>query len=347
MNIRRGFTLIELLVVIAIISILFGLLLPAVQAARGAAARARCMNNLRQLGLALQGFEGTNKGFPPNGINYSGLFGNWNGDNISAHAFLLPYLEQASLFNSINMSGGPGGHFRDTDSIGNQHTPPGEHPLDTVSAQNQTALHASVSVFLCPSDPLSGPQSSGSTNYRSNDGPCGGFCELKYSSRHAGIVFPGSYTRLAEIRDGLSNTLAFSEKPIGTLSGPYASYRDVIPVPVEFKTDVGPPHTIDDWAIICSHQSISLRNYRDSGRAWLLGGLLYTNFASSLPPNSPIPDCGNLNFVGLGLFTTRSYHPGGVNAVMADGAARWVTSAIDMQVWRGLGTRAGGELPVP
>jgi prepilin-type N-terminal cleavage/methylation domain-containing protein/prepilin-type processing-associated H-X9-DG protein len=347
MNARRGFTLVELLVVIAIISILFGLLLPAVQAARRNAARERCVNNLRQLSLALQGFEGANGGFPPNGIRHSDLFGNRDGDNISSHAFLLPYLEQASLFNSINMSASPGGLFRDTNSIGNQHVPPGTHPINTVSAQNQTALHAEVSVFLCPSDPLSGPQSSGSTSYRSNDGPCGGFCELKYSSRHAGIVSPGRYTRPAEIRDGLSNTLAFSEKPIGTLSGPYASYRDVIPVPVSFRTDVGPPYTIDEWAMICSHRAPAPRYYMDAGRAWLLGGLLYTNFATSLPPNSPIPDCGSLSMVGLGLFSARSFHPGGVNTVMGDGSARWVTSSIDTQIWRGLGTRAGGEPPAP
>jgi len=300
------------------------------------------MNNLRQLGLAMQEFEGANKGFPPNGINHSGLFGNWDGDNISAHAFLLPYLEHANLYNSINMSGGPGGHFRDTDSIGNQHVPPGTHPLDTVSDQNQTVLHANVGVFLCPSDPLGVRQSAGSTNYRSSGG-LHPYYDQNFDTKHVGIFFFGRYTQVAEIRDGLSNTVAFSEKPIGTLKGSYSPFRDMIRATMPLGPI--PNFTFGEWITICSHQSNASSTQKDTGRAWLLGGLLYTNFVTSLPPNSPTPDCGWA--YGNGLFTARSFHPGGVNTVMADGSGRWVTSGIDPQIWRGLGTRAGGEPPAP
>jgi prepilin-type N-terminal cleavage/methylation domain-containing protein/prepilin-type processing-associated H-X9-DG protein len=338
MNARRGFTLIELLVVIAIISILLGLLLPAVQAARGAAARARCMNNLRQLGLAMHAFEGAKGGFPPYGIGASDYVGNRYVDNLSGHALLLPYLEERSIYNEINMTVSDGGHFRDIHAWGLPDPTDGHHPRNTVSVENQTVLNRNVGVFLCPSDPLSGPQSPGSTSYRSSKGVC---IHSDCPRGSAGVFAYARNLPLAELRDGLSNTLAFSEKPIGSLTGTYSPRRDLIIV-----LDNPPYFKMDDYLSVCSRQPFPTNPEMDLGHAWLLGGAIYTNFFTAAPPNSPIPDCGIRHFEGTGLFTARSYHPGGVNALMADGSGRWVTSSIAPQVWRGMGTRAAGELAV-
>ena len=135
---RRGFTLIELLVVIAIIAVLIALLLPAVQAAREAARRAQCVNNLKQIGLALHNYHTVHDCFPPGGLNTTqpnGALvanGGW-----SAHAFMLSYLEGGTLYNSINFTFGPWAA--------------GFGPLG--SFMSQTINVTRVATFLCPSAP--------------------------------------------------------------------------------------------------------------------------------------------------------------------------------------------------
>ena len=141
--------------------------------------------------------------------------------------------------------------------------------------------------------------------------------------------------------DGLSNTLAFSEKPIGSWpNGNFSAFRDWHDLP-------GSPvySTADGWVAACSRKADAGGFHLDAGRSWLIYGAIFTQFYTIVPPNSPIPDCGTEAVAnGLGIFAARSYHPGGVNAALGDGSVRWFSSSIAVPVWRALGTRAGGEI---
>jgi prepilin-type processing-associated H-X9-DG protein len=322
-------TLIELLVVIGIVSILIALLMPAVQAAREAARRASCANNLRQIGLALHEYEGDWGGFPPRpvgGVSHPP----GTETNFSVHSALLPFLEQTALFHAIN--------FETRCLI-----------LSEVPPANSTAAATRVSTFLCPSDPgdSAGPYRDSEAwgakfpvayapnNYRANAGPCSGCLQ--------DVGAFGVYVRrLAEFTDGMSNTIAVSEKPIGSSSGTYSPFRDWLHASYPHV-----PPTLDKpdiWVRICAAQTDSGRAVFGAGRTWMLNGAFYTYFHTSLPPNSLIPDCGHGGLAGgTGVFTARSYHPGGVNVVMADGSLHWFSSSTEIRAWRALGTCNGGE----
>ena len=141
-------------------------------------------------------------------------------------------------------------------------------------------------------------------------------------------------------QDGLSNTLAFSEKPIGSgAGGKYSPFRDW--VMVSWAGDPGP----GQWLTVCGQLSAAdLVNAQfNEGATWMLPAPIYTTFYASAPPDSRVPDCGTSSD-GYGLSVARSYHPAGVNAAMADGSVRWFSSGINPQIWRALGTRTGGEI---
>jgi prepilin-type N-terminal cleavage/methylation domain-containing protein/prepilin-type processing-associated H-X9-DG protein len=313
---RQGFTLIELLVVLGILSILLGLLLPAVQSAREAARRARCAGNLRQMGLALQSYATADGGFPP-GVTFAWLTRNPNLTSyLSVHTRLLPYLEQPELFNSINGS---------VPAFG----------LVQLPGANETVARAVLDVFLCPSDPYPRGSPFGTTNYRANLGRCRGCPE---SEGDGGAFSMRGRHGLQNFVDGLSNTIAFSEKPISAPARP-SPFRDwTLPFVANCHKSA------DEWVATCS----DLANARlttpmlDAGHTWMLANTQFTGFYVLLPPNHRIPDCG----CGIpGVFTARSYHPGGVNVALADGSVRWVASGISPPVWLALGTRAGRDIP--
>lgn len=318
LSFHRGVTLIELLVVVSIVAIVTGLALPAVQAARAAARRVYCGNNLKQVALGLSAYEATWGLFPPKALVHAlpnGLI-----SHASVQSAILPYMEFGATYNAIN--------FRTPFLL-----------ADDLGSSNATASRMMISTFICPDDAVAsrgGPFNS----YRANVGTCTG-C---YPDVDDGLFIALHGTRLGSIQDGLSNTLAFAEKPVGSQDGPYSPFRDWIWKPLPPDRSRG-----SDWIPICSSLTradiVSAR--RDAGATWLLAGASYTHFFVLTPPNSRVADCGDFMDAGRGVFSARSYHVGRVACAMADGSVHWVTPSITPKVWTALGTRYGGELVDP
>ena len=351
---RRGFTLIELLVVIAIIAVLIALLLPAVQAAREAARRAQCTNNLKQFGLAMHNYHAANGVFPMGAslcvYNYGGggPCTTWN--NWSAHAMMLNYLEQAPLYNAINfMMEGRGS--------------------DYASSANATAYNAKIAVFLCPSDPNAGQVNDncyyGSVGPTTNAGsdtpprPTSPVCP-NFQSPTSGVFASRLAYSIAAITDGTSNTIAYSE---GRAGGP-----SQVPKPGSMIMAAGlsgnayllnanqnQPGVLADLQT-CTTQYLNPGNRGNisvgHGHDWGVGAMGATLFNTIAPPNSQLypwaacrTDCnGGCDGASMDYSNAQSYHPGGVNTLMADGSARFIKDSVAMQNWWALGTRAGGEV---
>lgn len=321
---RAGFTLIELLVVIGLIGVLVGLILPAVQRSREAARRIRCVNNLNQMILATHAFEAAHNGFPcaSAGRPLPGMH-----NHTSLHSALLLHLEQEALYNAINFEGPC-----DT--------------LETVAPLNVTAAMRFVDVFLCPTDANArrGTSLYAPHSYRANYG-LGLAREIRpgvFTADETGaFVFQRPVLPLGAFEDGLSNTVAFAEKPVGSgQTRRYEPFRDYLGQMLSSRA------TVDDWVAACSRLRDIREAHLDGGSTWILADHVYTGFFTKQPPNDPVPDCG-FSGVGGGVFTTRSDHPGGVNVAMADGAVRWFKSGMDAATWRALGTRARGDMTHP
>ena len=325
---RQGFTLIELLVSIAIIAVLVSLLLPAVQQAREAARRTQCKNNLKQIGIALHNYLEAFSTFPPS-FCFS-TAGSW-----SVHGRILPYMEQASAFSQIRLD------------------------LDWANPINEATHVAQLKVpsYTCPSDPhgdrmhFAGPGEGDirPQNYGVNFGTWKIYDPLTNSGGD-GVFYPNSQTRAADIVDGLSNTLMAAE--VKTYQPYFRNTLDPGPVPpasVSFvngfsgEAKYGP--NLDDNA---GHTE------------WCDGPVHQSGFTTTFPPNTNVPyvDGGvvydidfNSRYEGTSTIqstyasiTSRSYHTGIVNAALSDGSVRTIRQSIDNQIWRALGTRAGGEV---
>jgi prepilin-type N-terminal cleavage/methylation domain-containing protein/prepilin-type processing-associated H-X9-DG protein len=199
---RQGFTLIELLVVIAIIAILIALLLPAVQQAREAARRSTCKNNLKQIGLALHNYHDTALTFPSAHVRT--VANSWLSSQIGWQARILPYVDQANLYNMIDWSIQPG----------------------NTGTANTTAMKEELPVYRCPSDPgnrgTTGQSGYGPTNYVVCSAQYGTFSAggTDFANNGKSIMFLNSATRIRDITDGTSNTMIASECKVGL---PYAS----------------------------------------------------------------------------------------------------------------------------
>jgi prepilin-type processing-associated H-X9-DG protein len=331
-----GSTLIETLVVVSMIGLLIALLLPAVQSAREAARRAQCENNLKQIGLALHSYESSNRSFPLNwgSPRVDPVRGHpWyvGGRPYSALTRILPYLEQQPLYASINFSWET---FANDNGIDDG---PG-FPFP----QNLTAYATTLDVYLCPSDGATGPTSHG-CSYRGNYGigPHIATNQQTYDSGNGFYSFPGVLGSQS-FPDGLSHTVAYSERLQGTgAGGGLAPDRDLGNISVmEFCVDRDA-----DYALTCC-QLASTRGfpaYRQSGFTWFYGDYECAAYNHAQEPNGRIPDAVT-GGAWLGIVTARSRHPGGVNSLMADGSVRFVKETIARKVWRGLGTRNGDEL---
>lgn len=305
---RHGFTLVELLVVIAIIGILVALLLPAVQAAREAARRMQCGNNLKQLGLALHNYHDTYKCIPIADVNGTST-------PVSAHARLLPFMEQTNIFNLVDFN------------------VPYNH------ANNTVARNTTVPTFICPSDPSRLPTSiGGRNNYYWNAG--NGI--VMYASGATGqppsngVIWHNQVFKFSDIIDGLSNTSHMAEKLTGDGSNAIASP----------KTDTFQPGTYPNNADEALQQcnavdvlDLSKQGYSNVGGPWLQQYHSTNQFNHVLPPNGR--SC--MYPPGRIATTANSQHPGGVQMVLCDGSVRFVASSIDLIIWRALGSINGGE----
>jgi len=328
---RRGFTLIEVLVTIAIIGLLVALLLPAVAAARAAARRSRCANNLKQLGLALALYATDQQTYPPYCLSVSNLPKNYPFSfpivQISAQSRLLPYLEQSPLYAALNLNlqflSAPGFPI---------------HPA------NLTVYLTSIDGFVCPSDAGPFPATHGN-NYRVNAG-VGPSVSTSVEAKDSGNGFfsypdcTGPYS----FPDGLSHTVAFSERLRGSgetrVQVAERDFGNLSPFPDAALRSA-------DFALdACRAASRSgFPKWTQAGESWLVSDRLFTIYCHAQEPNGAIPDSVSKEyFTSWGIATARSWHRGGVNVVMGDGSTRFVSEALSRPVWRALGTRNGGEL---
>lgn len=309
---RRGFTLVELLVVIAIIGVLISLLLPAVQQAREAARRMQCQNNLKQIGLGLHNYHGTYQSYPSGNygmINSAGT--KYSGHGWTWHASLLPFIEQGALQDAIT---DPAGGF-------------GNENGGTTSLKGLVVRATIVNTFWCPSQPdvSNASQKSGGyqpSNYNGNMGTrigngndncvCSGVSTLKEMQTKAwgcmngnGIFYVDSKTRFADVKDGLSNTIAVSEvgDSGGDAIGHFSAGSDRKAI-FSGGADGNPPSEMSEYLIAAE---------------------------------------GNDPINGGAEEAAGSWHPGGANFCMGDGSVRFLSENMDMATYQGLSTRSGHE----
>jgi prepilin-type processing-associated H-X9-DG protein len=300
---------VELLVVIAIIGILISLLLPAVQAAREAARRSQCSNNIKQISLAMLNYESQYRVLPPGHLE-TGNSGPTYRHQFSFAAFILPFVEQQSVWKMIDWK------------------------LSSSDAANKPAGATWINIYLCPSDPNSvGYAADGwaPTNYLANQGiKCE--CRLNCATGNTctGVFGHNTFMPLSSIKDGLANTLCLSETLKG--DGDLSTLKDnfVLAMNASFTAD-----DIDACQTVAPNASI--RACR-----WIDGRTYYNMFNASRGPNDRRVDCMAPSN-GCSNFVARSAHPGGVNASTVDGSVHFLSDSIDVTVMQALGTSAGAE----
>ncbi len=318
---QSAFTLVELLVVIAIIGILIALLLPAVQAAREAARRSQCSNNLKQIGVALHVFENTHREFPSS-------FGGSQGTDWSAQARILPYLEQVALHDSVDY----------------------DQPYSAAVLPDGSPLAAfRVPTYQCPSEPndevrmKNGAPVHYPLNYAMN---LGTWLVHRPTDQQGGDGAFQPYRRLKprDMLDGLSNTMAATEVKA------YMPY---------FRNAAHDPPTMPALpADICS---LAGDFKSSSGHTeWVDGRAHQTGFTTEFAPNTHVPcEQGGQEYdvdwtnqqegksptvPTFAAVTARSHHAGVVNTLLVDGSVRAISETVELSVWRALSTRAGGEV---
>lgn len=322
-NRPRAFTLVELLVVIAIIGILIALLLPAIQASREAARRNSCVNNLRQVGIAVQNYVDARRTLPP----FSLLPAGKTSQPWSALARLLPYLEEKTLHDLIDWD------------------------VDHEFTAKPKVAGMRIGAFLCPSEVRDEARVTGAvtyypSNYAFNVGTW--FIYDPVSKQCGdGPFAPNQAFRLSKISDGLSKTIGMSETK--------AYQPNVWDTGKPSKMGVAPPATP------AAAQAYAGGTFDSNGHTeWVEGDVHETGFTTTFTPNTLVPYTANGQTQDIDLIsirdgesitaptyaatTARSYHTGSVNVMLLDSSIQFVSDELDLKIWRAYGTRSGGEI---
>ena len=344
---RRAFTLIELLVVIAIIAVLIALLLPAVQAAREAARRSQCINNLKQMGLAIHNYHNVNDVFPMGVSSTIYSPGTYNvKQNFSLHAAVLPYLERTDVYNALNFS------------IGCD-----DNSTTIAYLTNSTGVNTNIAAFVCPSDPRAATPDRNNTTNTNNYYGCVGTTTywgqisntnvLNVNLQSTGLFTFQQCYGLNSCTDGSSNTIAFAEVCVGSstqtigsklsglvsvtglatyeaLNGGTTNAQSALQVCQNAwakKTGTVDTYGGDDWANGCTSKTL----FNTIGTPNIYGGTFTHCSAVSSGNLSDISNCS-------------SYHPGGVNTTKGDGSVKFIKDSVSQITWYALGTRNGGEV---
>jgi prepilin-type N-terminal cleavage/methylation domain-containing protein/prepilin-type processing-associated H-X9-DG protein len=324
---RPGFTLIELLVVIAIIGVLIALLLPAVQAAREAARRSQCVNNMKQIALAVQNYHDQQGAFPVGWGYFSWFDPTWSlpPKRSTWFASFLPQMEQMNLYNALNFSfPNVGGTFAG---------------VSGTQFIQSTALASIVNSFICPSDGKARPLLASptqvltlsQTSYAGNAGVTNiiSWCSSANGMTCTGWIPPSGMfgvdmsTRIADVTDGTSNTV---------LVGEYSQYRN------------DPDPVMNFWTVGANFGSSV------GGGVGRLQGIVLMIAKPNAPilipqptPTNPFNDRFNPQYQVAGQWGFRSFHPGGVNMAYVDGSVRFMKETVNNVTYQSLGTKGAGE----
>jgi prepilin-type N-terminal cleavage/methylation domain-containing protein len=331
---RSGFTLVELLVVIAIIGVLVALLLPAVQAARAAANRMSCGNNVKQMGIGLHNYHDTFKVLPPLSVG-----GPW--DTFAWRVHILPFIEQQAIYDGITFS---------------NITSPTQHvPWSGTQADAQGRLPgyrgAEVSAFVCPADgglTAANPNSAvliGRANYRA----CVGTTINNNATGDTNGIFRAVQARgLADVFDGTSNTVMVSEMCMANIGNRTDVKGNVV------HSVAGGADAAFASACLANSEGNSGKKISQGaignvvtayspGQRWPDGRPVFSAVSLFLGPNQISCKEGGNTDQQYGAYTANSRHSGGVMTGLGDGSVKFVADSIDLAVWHAAGTRGGGE----